>query len=176
MSEDNSVMEGKLDNIIILMTSMNKKLGELLAYIGAKEIVATLKAEDKVEKSVDPEGGNTSKDSSKQREPDTDSKALPEKSVDPTIMDLTRVTVMVITARAVLVSKEGFQKWIPISTLHEKYISEKHMNQEDQKFDYKLKDWEISEGSFFADKLHLNDNGENWIHTKPWDKLEVRKR
>lgn len=29
-----------------------------------------------VEKSVDPEGGNTSKDSSKQREPDTDSKTI----------------------------------------------------------------------------------------------------
>lgn len=171
MSDDNSVLEGKLDNIIILMTSMNKKLGELLAYIGAKEIVATLKAEDKVEKSSGK--NNVIK---KVLEPveslPPDSQGLPE----GVIIDLTRVTIMRITNRAVLVSKEGYQKWIPISTLHEKYVSEKHMNQEDQKFDYKLKDWEISEGVFFADKLHLNDNGENWIHTKPWDKLEVRKR
>lgn len=92
------------------------------------------------------------------------------------LMDLSRVTIMVITLRAVLVAKEGYQKWVPISTLQDKYISEKHLNDEDQKFDYKLNDSQIKEGVFFTDSLHLNDNGEKWIHKKKWDKLQVAKK
>ena len=73
------------------------------------------------------------------------------------IMDLTEVTIMVITGKAILAVKKGFQKWIPKSTIKE--------------FD-KL---DINEGDFLKD-IPLTEAAEKWFPKKVWDKYEVKKR
>lgn len=142
--------------IIKLLGSINSKLDKLVNLRSkdmAKEIVETLKEEDK-------------------ENPINSTEAPKKETTEEVLMDLEEVTINVITSRALLVTKKGKQKWVPISTLKDNYILSKQMNQEDQKFDYTV---DLKEADFL-DKLILNPKGEKWVHTKPWDKLEVRKR
>ena len=73
------------------------------------------------------------------------------------IMDLTEVTIMVITGKAILAVKKGFQKWVPKSTIKE--------------FD----NLDISEGDFLKD-IPLTEAAEKWLPEKLWEKYEVKKR
>ena len=73
------------------------------------------------------------------------------------LMDLTEVTVMVCTEKAVLVTKKGYQKWIPISTIEDCDNSK------------------INEGDFLTD-IVLTEKGSKWIPNKSWDKLKVVKK
>lgn len=76
--------------------------------------------------------------------------------LEEVIMDLTEVTVMVMTEKAMLVTKKGFQKWLPFSV-----IDGGNSN--------------INEGDFLTD-IVLTEKGSKWIPNKSWDKLEVAKR
>ena len=72
------------------------------------------------------------------------------------LMDLKEVTVMVHTEKAILVTKKGFQKWIPISTIEDG-------------------DDGINEGDFLTN-IVLTEKGSKWIPNKSWDKLKVVKK
>ena len=74
---------------------------------------------------------------------------------DAVLMDLSKVTILVVTEKAVLVTKEGMQKWVPLSQIAGAQ--------------------EIKEGEYLFN-LKLTEKGEGWIHKKGWDKLEVLKR
>lgn len=71
------------------------------------------------------------------------------------LMDLTEVTVMVITEKAVLFTKKGYQKWVPLSTIEDGVP--------------------LEEGGYLED-IELTDNGAKWIPDKSWDKLKVVKK
>jgi len=71
------------------------------------------------------------------------------------LMDLTEVTVMVMTEKAVLFTKKGYQKWVPLSTIESGVP--------------------LGEGKYLKD-IELTPNGEKWIHEKSWDKLKVVKK
>ena len=129
----------KLDMMSTLISSVNVKLNQLTA----QKIGEGLKAEEG-DISVQNVVGRSSP-------PDPATESQPSEEV---LMDLTKVTVMVITKRAVLVTKQGFQKWIPISQIDD--------GQDAKEGDY-------------LENLKLTEKGK-WIDTKPWDKLEVRKR
>jgi len=70
------------------------------------------------------------------------------------LMDLKEVTVMVMTEKAVLFTKKGFQKWVPLSAIESGVP--------------------LGEGKYLKD-IELTPNGEKWIHEKSWDKLVVKK-
>ena len=70
------------------------------------------------------------------------------------IMDLKDITIMVITEKAILVFKKGFQKWLPKSTIKEPT--------------------EFVEG--FFGHIVLTKDGEGWIPEESWDKYEPKKR
>ena len=70
-------------------------------------------------------------------------------------MDLTEVTVMVITEKAVLFTKKGYQKWVPLSTIEDGVP--------------------LEEGGYLED-IELTPQGEKWIPDKAWEKLVVAKK
>jgi len=72
------------------------------------------------------------------------------------IMDLTEVTVIATTEKAILVTKRGYQKWLPFSVIEGGNSG-------------------INEGDFLTD-IVLTEKGSKWIPDKVWDKLEVRKK
>ena len=91
----------------------------------------------------------------------TDSKPLAVvNEVDPlsdeVLMDLTEVTIMASTTKAYLVTKKGFQKWIPISTIEGG-------------------DPELEDGTF-CEGIYLTEKAEKWVHKKPWEKLKIMKK
>ena len=71
------------------------------------------------------------------------------------LMDLTEVTVMVITEKAVLFTKKGYQKWVPLSTIEDGVP--------------------LEEGGYLED-IELTPQGEKWIPDKAWEKLVVAKK
>lgn len=70
------------------------------------------------------------------------------------IMDLKEVTVMVITDKAALFSKKGYQKWVPLSALESGVPLEV---------------------GGYLENIELTPNGEKWVPEKSWDKLVVKK-
>ena len=72
------------------------------------------------------------------------------------IMDLTDVQCIATTEKAILVTKKGYQKWIPLSQMSPNTKT-------------------IGEGDFLED-IELTENAKKWIPDKPWDKFEVYKR
>ena len=81
---------------------------------------------------------------------------LPEIAMtEEIIMDLKDVQCIATTEKAILVTKKGYQKWIPISQISENTKA-------------------IEEGDFLED-IELNEKAKNWIPDKPWDKFEVFK-
>ena len=71
------------------------------------------------------------------------------------IMDLKGVQCIATTEKAILVTKKGYQKWIPISQISENTKT-------------------IEEGDFLED-IELTENAKKWIPDKPWDKYKVVK-
>lgn len=71
------------------------------------------------------------------------------------LMDLTEVTVMVITDKAVLFTKKGYQKWVPLSTIEDGVP--------------------LKEGKYLED-IELTDQGAKWIPNKSWEPLKVVKK
>jgi len=135
-----------LDNGLKLIGSINIKLDKLVNLRTkdmAKEIVETLKQEEIVNHTV-------------------------EKG-EEVLMDLKNVTIMASTEKALLVTKEGLQKWVPKSTILGVFFR-----------DYKegkilLTDLEGLEDGNYLNEVELTEKGA-WIDKKGWDKLEVRKR
>ena len=72
------------------------------------------------------------------------------------LMDLTEVTVIAITEKAMLVTKKGYQKWLPISTIYDAAVG-------------------VSEGDFLKD-IKLTTSGEKWIPDKSWEPFKVVKK
>ena len=138
------------ERILKFMKSINIKLDKLVnqrtIVEPARKIVETLKDE---EKSVEETSGQFDSANRKVGTDSTDSKPSEE-----VLMDLVDTTVLVITDKAILVTKKGFQKWVPFSTMESGVP--------------------IEEGAFLED-IELTEKGQ-WIHKKGWDKLEVRKR
>lgn len=139
--------ENKLDMIIKLLGSINIKLDKLVnretIEKPAKKIVETLKQEEIVNHTVE-EG-------------------------EVVLMDLKNVTIMASTEKALLVTKEGLQKWIPKSTILGVFFR-----------DWKegkilLTDLTGLEDGDYLNEVELTEKGA-WIAKKGWDKLEVRKR
>lgn len=114
--------EEKLGVIITLLGSINAKLVDLVAVIGSRQIVETLKEEEKTE---------------------------------AIIMDLTEVQVIAVTDKAILITKKGYQKWIPKSTIKDATG--------------------INEGDFLTD-IELNENGAKWLPDKSWEPFKVVKK
>lgn len=85
----------------------------------------------------------------------TDSKPSEPIVTEQMLMDLTEVTVIAQTGKAVLVLKKGYQKWIPYSQLYDV----------EQRF----------EDGEFLQNLPLNEKAEKWMHNKPWDKYKAVK-
>lgn len=86
------------------------------------------------------------------------------KETEAIIMDLTEVTIMVITDKAILAVKKGYQKWVPKSLIEDNDILT------------------FEEGMFMED-IALRDKNEaeknapkDWFPKKPWEKYEVKKR
>ena len=129
----------QLKRIADALENQNKILLERNQTVeAAKQIIAELKGEDK--------------------ELQVDTITYDNLDVkEEVIMDLTEVTIMVITGKAILAVKKGFQKWIPKSTIEE--------------FD-KL---DINEGDFLKD-IPLTEAAEKWFPKKVWEKYEVKKR
>lgn len=151
MSEEDikEYLDTFLKPMLAVMTSMNTKLGQLIIDQKVRMIREGLQVEDKVEKSsAVGQSGETPVHGS-----EADSKALTEKNIDPEIMDLTEVTVIAHTEKAILVTKKGFQKWVPLSFV----VSD-------------LGEWD---DGIYLD-IKLTDKG-GWINKKAWSKLEVRK-
>ncbi len=129
----------KVDNVINLFSSINSKLSKILSQLGAKEIGEAL-AEEEKENPIE------------KVETTVETVPIEEEEI---LMDLTDVTMMVMTKKAMLVTKKGFQKWIPLSCL--------------------ATEVDGSEDGRYFKELVLSNTGK-WIADKPWDKLEIRKR
>ena len=71
------------------------------------------------------------------------------------LMDLKEVTVLVLTEKAALFTKKGYQKWVPFSTMEAGVP--------------------LEEGKYLED-IELTEKGNKWIPDKPWDKLKVAKK
>ena len=85
-----------------------------------------------------------------------ESTPLGDEPKEEVFMDLKDVQCVATTNMAMLVTKKGYQKWIPFSQV--------------QGGD------EGAEAGVYYDDIPLTPNGENWIHKKSWDKFEVYKR
>jgi len=72
-------------------------------------------------------------------------------------MDLKKVTIMAITEKAVLVSKKGYQKWLPLSQVD----------------NIDKDEWQDGE---YHEEILLTDKGSKWIPNKSWAKLKVIKK
>ena len=89
------------------------------------------------------------------------------------IMDLTEVTIMVITDKAILAVKKGYQKWIPKSLIGSIAVGDG-----EEYIEIEL----INEGDFLSnillrDKNEAEKNSpEDWFPKKSWEKYEVKKR
>jgi len=157
----NEGISGWLGELVKERKETNKILRELTISIKAFFIGEALKKEDKVEKSVESNvHGSFDKEALSSSQVPTDSKALPEPlSVNPiteeVTMDLKGVTGMAQTPKAILVTKMGLQKWIPLSCLV-------------------LEEDTLKADGHYYEELKLGE-GKSWILEKPWDKLEVRK-
>lgn len=104
----------------------------------AKAIVEVLKVEDK--------------------ELQVDSKVYDGLEVkEEVLMNLAEVTIMVVTEKAIMVVKRGYQKWIPKSAI-------------------KDSDAMTFEEGTFVENIPLTDKGEKWIPNESWEKYEVKKR
>lgn len=79
----------------------------------------------------------------------------PNSEEEEVLMDLKDVQCVAVTEMAMLVTKKGFQKWIPFSQI----------------VGGKPKEEEIK-GTFFTD-IPLTPNAEHWIPKKKWDKFQV---
>ena len=143
-----------IENGLKILGSINIKLDKLVNQETiekpAKKIVETLKAEEDetlVKPQKSPSMATTGLNTSEM--------AADSKPSDVVLMDLKGVTIMVVTDKAILVIKKGFQKWIPLSCVVDE------------------EDWE---DGLYLETITLTDAGDKWIHKKGWDKLEVRKR
>ena len=117
------------------------KLRELLIPILALVVKGTLKEENAVESTLQ-----------------VDSKVYDGLEVrEEVLMNLKEVTIMVVTEKAIMVVKRGYQKWIPKSTI-------------------KDSDAMTFEEGIFAEDIPLTDKGEKWIPNEYWEKYEVQKR
>lgn len=150
-------IEEKLDIIFKLVKSVNLKLDKLVnqkIVSEAKVIVDGLKAEDGEQSVSEGSGasGIINKDASF-----TDSKPSEE-----VIMDLKEVTIIAQTEKAMLVTKKGLQKWIPISLL--------------AGGDPELENGTYCEELFLREKKEGEKSApEDWFPKKPWDKLVIKK-
>lgn len=77
--------------------------------------------------------------------------------VEEVLMDLTEVTVMAMTEKAILVTKKGYQKWLPLSTIEE-FGSE-----------------DVNEGDFL-EEIKLNVKASKWLPNKSWEPFKVVKK
>ncbi len=82
--------------------------------------------------------------------------------MEEVLMDLTEVTVIAITEKAMLVTKKGYQKWLPNSTIE-------HYIKQDSNFT------EVIEGDFLDD-IELTAKGKKWIPDKSWEPFKVVKK
>ncbi len=81
-----------------------------------------------------------------------------EKAVEKVVMDLSEVTVMVCTEKALLVTKKGFQKWVAFALMDG------------------ITNNDYNEGEYI-EKIIIKADKRKWFNeVKGWDKLEVRKR
>ena len=73
------------------------------------------------------------------------------------LMNLKEVTIMVVTEKAIMVVKRGYQKWIPKSQIKDSDAMT------------------FVEGVLVED-IPLTDKAEKWIPNESWEKYEVKKR
>lgn len=154
----------KIELMMKLQQSINVKLEKLLnqkIVSESKEIVKGLKAEEDGEKEgirptelvgVNGVGADLH----------TDSKP------SEILMDLKDVTIIAQTEKALLVSKKGLQKWVPKSTILGVFF------QEFSDGKTLLTDLKVLSIGNYLNEIELENSGQ-WIDTKPWEKLELRK-
>lgn len=81
-----------------------------------------------------------------------------EKAVEKVVMDLSDVTVMVCTEKALLVTKKGFQKWVAFALMES------------------ITNNDYNEGEYIEKIVIKNDKRKWFNEVKGWDKLKVIKR
>ena len=135
-------MNKQLKRIADALESQNDVLRDLILTREAKSITTELKQED--------------------QELHVDTKIYDSLEVtEEIIMDTNDVTVMNQTDKAILVHKQGYQKWIPKSLIEEPT--------------------EVVDGFFGHIIIRDKRGGEktapkDWFPKKPWDKYEVYKK
>lgn len=83
------------------------------------------------------------------------SKEVFTEETEEVIMDLTKVQCIAVTDKAILVTKEGYQKWIPLSQISE--------------------NTKTIEAGDFLEEIELIEKAKKWIPDKSWDKFKVVK-
>lgn len=91
-------------------------------------------------------------------EDDEDDSLKVSKATEEIFMDLTEVTIVAQTEKALLASKKGYQKWVAFSLITNSDISNS----------------ESYLGRYF-DELNIKADKEKWFHNKKsWAKFQVR--
>ena len=140
-----------MNTILEKLDKMDEKLDEILMELRLKKPVLkkpyTSELTKKEEQSL--------RKLEQEWEDDEDDALKVSKETEVILMDLTKVTVIAQSGKALLVLKEGYQKWVPFSQMLDGNP-------------------EVEDGHFFQN-IPLTDKAEKWMHDKPWDKFKVVK-